>query len=92
MRLWSVAIAPRSFFVMDGHDERGKPSIGDLAKDTTTDRVGVLMGEVAGRYLMRPPAGGCEWEVKPEHIEAPTAREELSARNGVRNRMARLGL
>lgn len=78
--------------VMDGHDEHGKPDIGDLAKDTARDKVGVLMDKIAGRYLMRPMSGGREWEVKPEDIDYPTASDRVRAENGARNRMTRLGL
>ncbi|MFJ3820382.1 hypothetical protein [Streptomyces nodosus] len=39
---------------MDGHGEHSKPVIGDLTKD----KVGILVGTVGGRYLMRPASGG----------------------------------
>ncbi|MGW8630644.1 hypothetical protein [Streptomyces sp. NPDC055793] len=77
---------------MDGHDEHGKPDIGDLAKDTALDKVGVLMGKVGGRYLMRPSAGGREWEVDPENVDFPSPTERVRADNNARNRMTRLGL
>ncbi|MFC3350040.1 hypothetical protein ACFOOM_21955 [Streptomyces echinoruber] len=77
---------------MDGHDEQSRPGIGDLAKDTVRNKVGVLMGEAGGRLLMRPPGGGREWEVDPGDIGPVTALEEMRARNSARNRMTRLGL
>ncbi|MCS0601064.1 hypothetical protein NX794_07445 [Streptomyces sp. LP11] len=77
---------------MDGHDEHSKPHIGDLAKDTASNRVGVLMGEVGGRLLLRPARGGTEWEADPGSVEFPTALEEMQARNTARNKMRRLGL
>jgi hypothetical protein len=77
---------------MDGHDEQIRPGIGDLAKGTARNKVGVLMGEAGGRLLMRPPGGGREWEVDPGDIGPVTALEEMRARNSARNRMTRLGL
>ncbi|MBP0460878.1 hypothetical protein [Streptomyces montanisoli] len=73
-------------------NERTAPDIGDLAKDSARKKVGVLVDRVAGRYLMRPVAGGLEWEVEPGRIERLTAREELSARNEARNAASRQGL
>jgi hypothetical protein len=77
---------------MDGHDEQSGPGIGDLAKDTATNKVGVLVDEVGGRLLMRPVDGGKEWEVEPDNVEHPTALEQMRMRNSARNRMTRLGL
>ncbi|MFE7464898.1 hypothetical protein ACFU6R_12470 [Streptomyces sp. NPDC057499] len=77
---------------MDGHDEQGKPSFGDLVKDVDRNRVGVLMDRVGGRYQVRPMNGGKEWEVEPDSIVIPTASERVQALNGTRNRMTRLGL
>lgn len=77
---------------MDGHDEQSGPGIGDLAKDTSTGRVGVLVDEVGGRFLMRPASGGKEWEVEPDNVGLVTALEEMRARNSTRNRMTRMGL
>jgi hypothetical protein len=77
---------------MDGHDEKSGPGIGDLARDATNGKVGVLVDEVGGRLLMRPVSGGKEWEVEPNDVEFPTALEQMRARNSARNRMTRLGL
>ncbi|MYV47418.1 hypothetical protein [Streptomyces sp. SID2888] len=43
---------------MDGHGEHSKPVIGDLTKDMAKNKVGILVGTVGGRYLMRPASGG----------------------------------
>lgn len=77
---------------MDGHGERSGPGIGELAKDSARDKIGVLMGRVGGRVQIRPVAGGREWETEPDNVEYPTAHEEMRARNSARNRMTRLGL
>ncbi|CAL9557434.1 hypothetical protein ACLIYM_28240 [Streptomyces fenghuangensis] len=50
--------------------------------DTTRDRIGELMGRSGGRYFLRPPGGGREWECLPENTRLPTPEEQLSA--GVR--------
>ncbi|MGW5093542.1 hypothetical protein ACWEQ1_00700 [Streptomyces nodosus] len=50
---------------MDGHGEHSKPVIGDLAKDTARNKVGILVDAVGGRYLMRPTSGGLEIITRP---------------------------
>ncbi|MFD8914831.1 hypothetical protein [Streptomyces sp. NPDC059575] len=77
---------------MDGNGERSAPGIGDLAKDTATNKVGILMDKVGGRFLLRPVRGGKEWEAEPDKVEFPSASEKLQANNAARNRMRRLGL
>ncbi|MFD7677570.1 hypothetical protein [Streptomyces sp. NPDC060187] len=70
---------------MDGHDEASGPGIGDLARDTTKNKVGVFMGEVGGLCLLRPINGGREWEVKPDAMDRLTADEALTERTRVQN-------
>lgn len=72
-----------------GSDEETRPGVGELAKDTASGKIGVVMGEWAGRVHMRPAGGGVEWDALPHHVVAPSAREELSARLAVRNEMTR---
>ncbi|MEU0674435.1 hypothetical protein ABZ330_16345 [Streptomyces sp. NPDC006172] len=72
---------------MDGHDGESGPGIGDLAKDTAKNKVGVLVDRVGGRYLMRPVNGGREWEVEPRAVEHPTPSEALAERNRARNQL-----
>ncbi|MEV1061841.1 hypothetical protein [Streptomyces sp. NPDC050263] len=66
-------------------NQQTRPAVGELAKDSATGRVGVVMGEVGGRVQMRPVRGGREWDALPGNVVAPSAREELSARLAVRN-------
>lgn len=44
-----------------------------LARDKRTDRVGDVMAEPSdasyGKYWLRPPGGGYEWDVPAEYIE-----------------------
>ncbi|MFC8871533.1 hypothetical protein ACFUAC_28475 [Streptomyces sp. NPDC057148] len=76
---------------MDGHDERSRPEVGSLAKDTATGRVGVVRDRVGGRVQMQPLNGGREWEAMPAKVEPLTAREELTVRNEARNKLTRNG-
>ncbi|MXM65719.1 hypothetical protein GR925_20245 [Streptomyces sp. HUCO-GS316] len=73
-------------------NQQTRPGIGELAKDTARRRIGVVMGEVGGRVQIRPVGGGREWDAMPNHVVAPSAREELSARLAVRNGNSRDGL
>lgn len=59
------------------------PEVGRLAYDLSAKKVGVLMGEWAGRYMLRPLEGGREWDAV--NVRPVTAREELSARLAVKN-------
>ena len=69
-----------------------RPGIGELAKDSVRDRIGVVMGEVGGRVQIRPIGGGTEWDVMPDNVVAPSPREELSARLAIKNGNSRDGL
>ncbi|MEU1305160.1 hypothetical protein [Streptomyces shenzhenensis] len=66
--------------------------MGELAKDTASGRIGVVMGEVGARVQIRPISGDAEWDVRPDNVVAPTAREELSARLAIKNANSRDGL
>lgn len=65
------------------------PEVGQLAYDLSAKKVGVLMGEWAGRYMLRPLEGGREWDAVS--VRRATAREELSARLAVKNSGNRWG-
>ncbi|MEU5888378.1 hypothetical protein ABZ835_16285 [Streptomyces sp. NPDC047461] len=69
-----------------------RPGIGELAKDSARNRIGVVMGEVGGRVQIRPINGGTEWDAMPDNVVALTAREELSARLAMKNGDSRDGL
>lgn len=73
-------------------NQQTRAGIGELAKDTTRNRIGVVMGEVGGRVQMRPIGGGKEWDAVPDKVKPPSAREELSARLAIKNRNRRAGL
>ncbi|MCX4881679.1 MULTISPECIES: hypothetical protein [unclassified Streptomyces] len=72
--------------------QQTRPGIGELAKDSASGRIGVVMGDVGGRVQMRPVRGGREWDAMPGSVVALSAREELSARLAARNGNSRVGL
>jgi hypothetical protein len=69
-----------------------RPGIGELAKDSARDRIGVVMGKAGGRVQLRPISGGLEWDAMPDNVVTPTAREELSARLSMKDGNSRDGL
>lgn len=73
-------------------NEQTRPGIGDLAKDTASGKVGIIMGEEAGRVQIRPPSGGREWDALPENVVPPSTREKLDARLAVENARTKAGL
>ncbi|MGW6138940.1 hypothetical protein [Streptomyces sp. NPDC055140] len=73
-------------------NQQTRPGIGELAKDSVRDRIGVVMGELGGRVQMRPLRGGVEWDATPDRVVPLSAREELSARLTVKNGNSRDGL
>ncbi|WP_189708959.1 hypothetical protein [Streptomyces anandii] len=73
-------------------NQQTRPGIGELAKDTASGRIGIVMGEVGARVQIRPIGGGVEWDARPDNVVALTAREELSARLAIRNGNSRDGL
>ncbi|MEU2586735.1 hypothetical protein ABZ612_28040 [Streptomyces avermitilis] len=73
-------------------NQQTRPGISELAKDSATGRIGVVMGEVGGRVQMRPVRGGREWDAVRGDVEALSTREELSVRLAARNGNSRVGL
>lgn len=73
-------------------NQQTNPGIGDLAKDSASGRIGVVMDKVGGRVQIRPLTGGTEWDAMPDKVVALSAREELSARLAIRNGNSRSAL
>ncbi|MFD8741226.1 hypothetical protein ACFV06_40880 [Streptomyces sp. NPDC059618] len=71
-------------------NQQTRPVVGEVAKDSASGRIGVVMGENGGRVQMRPVRGGREWDAMPGGVVALSAREELSARLAVRNHDGRV--
>lgn len=55
-----------------------KLKIGALVRDEKRRRVGRVMGFVGPYVQVRPRAGGCEWDVRPEDLQAIGDDEPLS--------------
>ncbi|MFF2041315.1 hypothetical protein ACFVVX_12865 [Kitasatospora sp. NPDC058170] len=54
-----------------------RPCVGELVLDRRTGRTGIYMDTIGGERYLRPPAGGCEWTARPEHLgPAPTPAED----------------
>ncbi|MFJ6568537.1 hypothetical protein ACIQNU_14025 [Streptomyces sp. NPDC091292] len=64
----------------------GVPDVGTVLYDTVTDKVGEFRGENDGRYLLRPPGGGVEWDAAPGDVEPPGSAERLRAKAAAENR------
>ncbi len=73
-------------------NQQTRPGIGELAKDTASGRIGVVMDEVGARVHIRPVGGGVEWDAQPDNVVAPTARDDLNARVAIKNSNSRYGL
>jgi len=73
-------------------NQQTRPGIGELAKDSARDQIGIVMGEVGGRVQIRPVGGGTEWDVMPDNVVALSPREELNARLAIKNANSRDGL
>ncbi|MEV0483326.1 hypothetical protein AB0I69_22310 [Streptomyces sp. NPDC050508] len=55
------------------------PQVGDVMKDTTTNRVGKVMGFTGPYVQLRPLGGGIEWDARPERLTPTSPAEALSA-------------
>jgi hypothetical protein len=66
-------------------NQQTRPGIDELAKDTASGRIGVVMGGIGARVQIRPIGGGVEWDALPDNVVPPTAREELSTRLAIKN-------
>jgi hypothetical protein len=68
------------------------PDVGTLAYDSRSGRVGRVMAMLAGQVMLRPPAGGLEWEVAPGDLRPASRTEELRSRVAELNAAKRSGL
>ncbi|MFI6524987.1 hypothetical protein [Streptomyces uncialis] len=60
--------------------ERPQLAVGDLAYDTRKGAVGVVMDTgavVDGRYSLRPPGGGIEWNAERADVRPATVADQL---------------
>ncbi|MET7904824.1 hypothetical protein ABZS86_26530 [Streptomyces sp. NPDC005355] len=68
------------------------PPPGTPVRDTTRDRVGIVMGQEGPYLQLRPLAGGREWDADPDHVHPLTPAELLRARLAETNAHSRRGL
>ncbi|MET9734271.1 hypothetical protein ABZZ79_27630 [Streptomyces sp. NPDC006458] len=61
-----------------GGEDR-EPRLGDTMRDTTSGRVGRVMGFLGPYVQLRPLGGGREWDAQPERLRPATSEEILSA-------------
>ena len=66
-----------------------KPPIGSYAVDTSTGRVGRVMGHEGPYVQLRPFGGGREWDCPPELLREATTHERLRAATAYENRRSR---
>ncbi|MBC3842351.1 hypothetical protein GXW82_25660 [Streptacidiphilus sp. 4-A2] len=60
-------------------------------RDRAQDRVGVVMGRLAGLVYLRPLGGGVEWTTRDRDLEPADRQDELRARVGELNSNSRNG-
>jgi len=65
--------------------------IGELAKDSARDRIGVVMGEVGGRVQIKADRRRTEWESMPDNVVAPSPTEDSSRAPAIRTATAGMG-
>jgi hypothetical protein len=68
---------------------KASPPIGSYAFDTTSNRVGQVMGHEGGYVQLRPVGGGREWDCVPETVRQATQAERLSATTSYTNARSR---
>lgn len=56
-----------------------EPAVGSYAIDTSTGRVGRVMGHEGPYVQLRPIGGGREWDCDPEVLRTATVAERISA-------------
>ena len=68
------------------------PGVGSLMRDVKKDRVGVVMGELAGLVYLRPVGGGVEWSSRWAELEPlePLEPAEQQAHAQLRARVAEM--
>ncbi|MFC9277898.1 hypothetical protein [Streptomyces collinus] len=59
-----------------------QPPLGTYAVDTSTGRVGVVMGHEGPYVQLRPFGGGKEWDCDPGTVRSATPDERLRAVTG----------
>ncbi|MGN5378618.1 hypothetical protein ACQ4WX_17790 [Streptomyces lasalocidi] len=66
-----------------------KPPVGGHAVDTTTGRIGIVMGHEGPYVRLRPYGGGREWDCAPDAVRPATRTERLRAATAFENARSR---
>ena len=66
-----------------------RPNRGDTVEDTSTKRVGKVMGFEGTYVQLRPVGGGLEWDAHPENLQPVTGAEALSSAVALANARSR---
>ncbi len=66
-----------------------KPRPGDTVEDTSTKKIGKVMGFEGPYVQVRPVGGGLEWDAKPENLQPVTGADALSSAVAVANARSR---
>lgn len=66
-----------------------KPTVGDTVEDTSTGRIGKVMGCVGTYVQLRPIGGGLEWDAKPGDLQLATDAQALSSAVAAANARSR---
>ncbi|SEF84297.1 hypothetical protein SAMN05216223_102220 [Actinacidiphila yanglinensis] len=61
------------------------PEVGQVARDTQVQRLGLVLGVACGRVRLRALATGRVWEAPLPAVRRITPREELAARMAAAN-------
>lgn len=67
-----------------------KPRVGDTVRDAK-GRVGRVMGDVGGRYQLRPLNGGLEWDANGDDLTPAIQSDALSGAVAEANSLSRWG-
>lgn len=65
------------------------PAVGEIAKDSKRNVLGMVMGSEGPYVQLRPLGGGREWDASPENITKADPHEILRAKTALENRRSR---
>ncbi|WP_434091122.1 hypothetical protein [Streptomyces flaveus] len=68
-----------------------EPRLGDTVEDTSTGKIGRVMGFVGSYVQLRPVGGGREWDARPDNLRAALLTQALSAGLAQVNAQSRTG-
>lgn len=66
-----------------------KPPVGAYVVDTSSGRIGIVMGHEGPYVQLRPYGGGREWDAEPGAVRHATPAERLGAATAYANARSR---